>query len=98
MKYIGAHVSIEGGVNNAPGAANEIGANAFALFTKNQKRWVAKPLSEREIADFKSNMQKYGLSSDYVLPHDSYLINLGSPKEEGLQKSRDAFLDEIQRC
>lgn len=98
MKYIGAHVSTEGGVDRSPAAANEIGANAFALFTKNQKRWVAKALSDGEISRFKQNIAKFGLEPDYILPHDSYLINLGSPKEDGLQKSRDAFLDEMQRC
>lgn len=98
MKYIGAHVSTEGGVDRSPEVANQIGANAFALFTKNQKRWVSKPLSAREIASFKSNLLKFNLNPDYILPHDSYLINLGSPKEEGLQKSRNAFLDEMQRC
>lgn len=98
MKYIGAHVSAVGGVENSPAAANEIGANAFALFTKNQKRWVAKPLEAKEIANFKSNLLKYKLDPNYILPHDSYLINLGSPKEEGLQKSRDAFIDEMKRC
>lgn len=98
MKYIGAHVSTEGGVDRSPEAASKIGANAFALFTKNQKRWVAKPLSSKEITSFKSNLVKFNLNPDYILPHDSYLINLGSPKEDGLQKSRDAFLDEMQRC
>ena len=98
MKYIGAHVSAEGGVQNSPIAAQSIGAKAFALFTKNQKRWVGKPLSQQEIDAFKSNLATIGISADYILPHDSYLINLGSPKEEGLQKSRTAFLDEMQRC
>lgn len=98
MKYIGAHVSTEGGVDKSPAAANAIGADAFALFTKNQKRWVAKPLAQREIESFKNNLLKFNLNPDYILPHDSYLINLGSPKEDGLQKSREAFLDEMQRC
>lgn len=98
MKYIGAHVSTEGGVDRSPEVANKIGANAFALFTKNQKRWVGKPLSSSEISSFKNNLVKFNLNPDYILPHDSYLINLGSPKEDGLQKSRDAFLDEMQRC
>jgi deoxyribonuclease-4 len=98
MKYIGAHVSTEGGVNNAPAAAHAIGANAFALFTKNQKRWVAKPLTEKEIKGFKAGLAEFGIRPEHVLPHDSYLINLGSPKEEGLEKSRGAFIDEMQRC
>ena len=98
MKYIGAHVSASGGVEFAPVNAHEIGANAFALFTKNQRQWVSKPLTEESISLFKENCEKYGLQPEYILPHDSYLINLGHPEEEGLQKSRAAFLDEMQRC
>ena len=98
MKYIGAHVSASGGVEFAPINAHEIGANAFALFTKNQRQWVSKPLTEESISLFKENCEKYGFQPEYVLPHDSYLINLGHPEEEGLQKSRAAFLDEMQRC
>ncbi|MBQ8673109.1 MAG: deoxyribonuclease IV [Bacteroides sp.] len=98
MKYIGAHVSASGGVETAPVNAHEIGANAFALFTKNQRQWVSKPLSADNIRLFKANCEKYGLDARYILPHDSYLINLGHPEEEGLAKSRAAFLDEMQRC
>ena len=98
MKYIGAHVSASGGVFNAPVNAHEIGATAFALFTKNQKQWVAKPLTDEEIGKFKDNCAKYGYTAAQILPHDSYLINLGSPREEGLQKSRAAFIDEMRRC
>lgn len=98
MKYIGAHVSASGGVEFAPVNAHEIGANAFALFTKNQRQWVSKPLKEENIRLFKENCTKYNFQTDYILPHDSYLINLGHPEEEGLEKSRAAFLDEMQRC
>ena len=98
MKYIGAHVSASGGVEFAPINAHEIGANAFALFTKNQRQWVSKPLTEESIKLFKENCEKYNFQADYILPHDSYLINLGHPEEEGLAKSRAAFLDEMQRC
>lgn len=98
MKYIGAHVSASGGVENAPVNAHEIGANAFALFTKNQRQWVSKPLTEDSIRLFKENCKLYGFQPEYILPHDSYLINLGHPEEEGLEKSRAAFLDEMQRC
>lgn len=97
-KYIGAHVSASGGVEIAPVNAHEIGANAFALFTKNQRQWVAKPLIEESIRGFKDNCEKYSFDARYILPHDSYLINLGHPEEEGLEKSRAAFLDEMQRC
>ncbi|NQU54523.1 MAG: deoxyribonuclease IV [Bacteroidetes bacterium] len=98
MKYIGAHVSAAGGVENAPENAHKLGATAFAFFTKNQRQWVAKPLTEESISAFKANCKKYGYQPHQILPHDSYLINLGHPEEEPLQKSRNAFLDEIQRC
>lgn len=101
MKYIGAHVSSAGGPENAVTAAVEIGAKAFALFTRNQKSWVSKPLSEQSIATFKERLSKSGILPEHVLPHDSYLINLGSPDLEpggGLEKSRAAFLDEMQRA
>ncbi len=98
MKYIGAHVSASGGIENAPLNAMAIGAKAFALFTKNQRQWLAKPLTEKSIEAFKSNLIKVGIAPEHVLPHDSYLINLGHPEAEPLQKSRNAFLDEMQRC
>ena len=98
MKYIGAHVSASGGVEQAPVNADSIGANAFALFTKNQRQWVAKPLTPESVEAFKVNCDKYGFGSRYILPHDSYLINLGHPDMEGLDKSRAALLDEMQRC
>jgi len=98
MKYIGAHVSAGGGVENAPLNAHQIGATAFALFTKNQRQWEAKPLTPESISAFKNNCEKYGYQPHQVLPHDSYLINLGHPENDALQKSRVAFLDEMQRC
>ena len=98
MKYIGAHVSASGGVENAVANALEIGANAFALFTKNQRQWVAKPLTEQSIQQFKSALVKAKINPKHILPHDSYLINLGHPETEALQKSRAAFVDEMQRC
>jgi deoxyribonuclease-4 len=98
MKYIGAHVSAGGGVENAPINAHQIGASAFALFTKNQRQWEAKPLTPESISAFKNNCEKYGYQPHQVLPHDSYLINLGHPENDALQKSRIAFLDEMQRC
>ncbi len=98
MKRIGAHVSAGGGVENAPLNAKKIGATAFALFTKNQRQWVAKPLTQASIAAFGENLAEVGIAPEHVLPHDSYLINLGHPEKEKLEKSRDAFLDEIRRC
>ncbi|MGN0310832.1 MAG: deoxyribonuclease IV [Bacteroides sp.] len=97
-KFIGAHVSASGGVESAPLHAEEIGANAFALFTKNQRQWVSRPLTEESIRLFGERLQAVGIRPEHVLPHDSYLINLGHPEEEGLAKSRAAFLDEMQRC
>lgn len=98
MKYIGAHVSAAGGVENVPKRANEIGAKAFALFTKNQRRWEGPPLTKENIDGFKTKCEEFGFSMDQVMPHDSYLINLGHPEQKQLEKSRKAFLDEIQRC
>lgn len=98
MKYIGAHVSAAGGVENAPINAHKIGATAFALFTKNQRQWIANSLTEESIEAFKNNCKKYGYQPHQILPHDSYLINLGHPEQSALQKSRGAFLDEMQRC
>jgi len=98
MKYIGGHVSAAGGVENAPLNAKAIGAKAFALFTKNQRQWFAKPLTEENINLFKENCEKERFSSEHILPHDSYLINLGHPESEKLIKSQKAFLDELQRC
>ena len=96
MRYIGAHVSAAGGVFNAPINAAKIGANAFALFTKNQRQWSAKELSEGEIEQFKANLKASGISADHVLPHASYLINLGHPEKEARTKSLEAFIDEIE--
>jgi len=98
MKYIGAHVSAAGGVENVPGRAHDIGATGFALFTKNQRQWNAKPLTDENINGFKAECNKYGYSMDAIMPHDSYLINLGHPEKQKLKKSRDAFLIELQRC
>ena len=98
MKRVGAHVSASGGVENAPLNAAEIGARAFALFTKNQRQWRAKALTATSIEAFKRNLESVGIAPRHVLPHDSYLINLGHPDPEALRKSRDAFLDEMQRC
>lgn len=98
MKYVGAHVSAAGGVENAPLRAHEIGANAFALFTKNQRQWKAKPLTEENIQQFEENCKEHNFSMDSIIPHDSYLINLGHPEKEKLRKSRDAFIVEMERC
>lgn len=98
VKYIGAHVSAAGGVENAPLNAERIGATAFAFFTRNQRQWHARPLTKESISAFKSNCADCGYRPRQILPHGSYLVNLGHPLADGLKKSRRAFLDEMQRC
>ncbi len=98
MKFIGPHVSAAGGVENAPVAAHTLKATAFALFTKNQRQWNAPPLSKTNIELFRQRCLEYGYAPEQILPHDSYLINLGHPEQAGLEKSRAAFLDEMKRC
>jgi deoxyribonuclease IV len=98
MKFVGAHVSASGGVENAPLNASTIGAKAFALFTKNQRQWFSNPLSRESIKRFRENCENLGYKPFQILPHDSYLINLGHPEMEPLEKSRASFLDEMQRC
>ncbi|MCU0460507.1 MAG: deoxyribonuclease IV [Bacteroidales bacterium] len=98
MKYVGAHVSAEGGVQNAPVNANAIGAKAFALFTKNQRQWFSSPLTSKSISEFRANCEKFDYKPFQILPHDSYLINLGHPEKEPLEKSRTSFMDEMKRC
>lgn len=97
-KLLGAHVSASGGVENAPLNAAAIGANAFALFTKNQRQWTAPPLAEESIRAFDQRCKANGFSAGRILPHDSYLINLGHPEPDALEKSRRAFTDEMKRC
>jgi deoxyribonuclease-4 len=98
MKYLGAHVSASGGVDNAPRNAHSIGANAFALFTKNQRQWVAPKLTSAQIDAFRRACDEYGFRPEQILPHDSYLINLGHPEADGLAKSRESFFEEMARC
>jgi len=97
-KFVGAHVSASGGVFNAPVNATEIGAKAFALFTKNQRQWAAKPLDTETIDQFKKNLEESGILPKHILPHDSYLINLGHPELDKRDKSFNAFVDEVERC
>lgn len=97
-KFVGAHVSASGGVFNAVANAVAIGAKAFALFTKNQRQWNGKELDTETIDKFKKALQTSGILAKHILPHDSYLINLGHPETEAREKSIEAFLDEVQRC
>ena len=98
MKYFGAHVSAAGGVENAPRNARAIGATAFALFTKNQRQWRAPALTAEQVAAFRAACDECGYAPAQILPHDSYLINLGHPDDEALEKSRRAFEEEMARC
>ena len=98
MKFIGAHVSAAGGVDQAVKRAFELEATAFALFTKNQRQWRAAPLTNTVISAFRRACEKYNYAPGQILPHDSYLINLGHPEAEALEKSREAFIDELTRC
>ena len=98
MKYVGAHVSASGGVQNAPLNAARIGARAMALFTRNQRRWHAPPLSRDAVTGFRHNLAVAGIRPEHVLPHDSYLINLASPDRALFRKSWIALLEETRRC
>jgi deoxyribonuclease-4 len=98
MKYFGAHVSASGGVENAIKNAKNIGATAFALFTKNQRQWIAPALTDSQVETFKAKAEEAGYRAEHILPHDSYLINLGHPDEDGLEKSRESFFEEMARC
>ncbi len=98
MKYIGAHVSVAGGVSNAPINAEAIGAKAFALFTGSSSRWTSKPISDEEAERFRQNCVRLGYTPEVILPHDNFLINLGSPDAQKLEMSRKSFLDEMKRC
>lgn len=98
MKYVGAHVSISDGIANTPVKAHEIGARAFALFTRQPQRWKSASLKPAEIEQFKAHCAEYGYAPKYILPHDSFLINLGAPDAEKLAKSREAFIDELNRA
>lgn len=98
MKYVGAHVSIAGGVEKAPLNAAAIGAKAFAMFTKNQKQWESKPLTPESILAFKENCQAHGFQVQHILPHDGYLINLCQPDPDKRRQSWQAFAQEMARC
>jgi len=98
MKRFGAHVSIAGGVENAPLNAAAIGADAFALFTKNQRQWSAPPLSEESVEAFRRHCAEHHFDPDFILPHDSYLINLGNPDPDKRRAATAAFTAEMERC
>jgi deoxyribonuclease-4 len=94
--FLGAHVPVTGGVFNAPGHGQAIGAEAIQIFTRNQMQWACRPLREEEAAAFREAVAKSGVRR--VLTHGSYLMNLASPNPEFLSKSRDCLVTEIERC
>ena len=93
---IGAHTSIAGGVHKSLLRGQEIGATTIQIFTSNQKQWMGRPIPEEELTRWKEARESTGIQQ--IMSHDSYLINLGSNKEELLEKSRKAFREEIERC
>ena len=97
MKYIGAHVSISGGVDKAPGRAKEIGAKALGIFTKNQRQWKAPPLTDETASAFSETLKAAGIEPEHVVVHDSYLINIGNPDDEKRNQAIAALLDECRR-
>lgn len=98
MKFIGPHVSISGGVENAPLNAASFGAAGFAMFTKNQRQWSAPAITPESAAKFKANCLACGFTPEMILPHDSYLINLGQPDPVKRANALKAFTDELERC
>lgn len=98
MYYIGPHVSVSGGVFNAPINAKALGATAFGMFVKNQRQWKAAPYTTEVIDKFREQMQEKGYEGSKVLPHAGYLINLANPDDEAHAKSMGSLLDELKRC
>ena len=98
MKHLGVHVSTAGGLHTAPERAAQLDVTALAMFVKNQRRWHSKPLADEQVNAFVEACQTHGIDRGRILVHASYLINLGSPDSEVLSKSRDGFLDEMERC
>lgn len=93
---IGAHTSTAGGVHNALIKGQEIGATTIQLFTSNQKQWTGRNFSEHDLSLWKETLKDSGITN--IMSHDSYLINLGSNKNDLLAKSRKAFREEVERC
>lgn len=98
MYFIGPHVSIGGGVANAPVNARALGATGFGMFVKNQRQWTAAPYAAPDQAAFSARLQANGYSAAQVMPHAGYLINLANPDATAHAKSMAALVDELQRC
>jgi deoxyribonuclease-4 len=98
VKFIGPHISIAGGVQNAPVNAAGFRATGFGMFTKNQRQWTAPQYTAEAISGFKKAFRDNGYSAHQILAHDGYLINLGNPDRTAFEKSYRAFIDELKRC
>lgn len=93
---LGAHVSTQGGVQNAPARAADIGAVVLQLFTKQPNRWAEPSIAGESASAFRAARREYGI--DWVASHDSYLINLASPDPGLWERSLSSFVSELQRC
>ncbi|KAF5261600.1 xylose isomerase-like protein [Fusarium oxysporum f. sp. albedinis] len=96
---IGAHVSAAGGVQNSVTNAVHIGANAFALFLKSQRKWTNPPLDHEAKNQFISMCKEHSYSAgEHALPHGSYLVNLAQADEDKANQAYKSFLDDLERC
>ena len=95
MGLLGAHVSVQGGVDLSPERAETIGCDSMQIFTRNQMQWKARVIGEDEAERFKKNVKKHKIQR--VLAHDSYLINLSAIDKKTLALSKEAFIDEMKR-
>jgi len=95
-QLLGAHTSIAGGVSKSVVLAEKLGFSAMQIFTKNNNRWEAKPLEEDEVQKYKTLLSESSIQ--FIVAHDSYLINLCAVDKSNLEKSRNAFVDELERC
>ena len=98
MYFVGPHVSIGGGVDQAPVNAAALGSTGFGMFTKNQVQWHAAALSVANCTQFTASLKAHQFSPKQVLPHAGYLINLANPDETAHAKALASFIGEIQRC
>jgi deoxyribonuclease-4 len=98
MYFIGPHVSIGGGVANAPRNAKALGATGFGMFVKNQRQWTAAPYAQADVDAFRRQLKEDGYTAAQVMPHAGYLINLANPDEAAHAKSMASLLDELRRC
>jgi len=95
-ELLGAHVSVQGGVQTGPGRGAAIGATAIQVFTKTPNQWREPALSDVTVAEFRRERERTGITR--IVSHDSYLINLASPDPALAARSRDCFIGELGRC